>query len=95
MNLHTLIEARQADFIDLWRNDTIGDSDDCKRVEKYTQKTIRLILEAQCALLKEMERMESDYDDEDKRARRDVRPYNEALSEIIASNRELLEKIQS
>jgi predicted RNA-binding Zn-ribbon protein involved in translation (DUF1610 family) len=32
----------------------------------------------------DLRRMESDYDDEDKRARRDVRPYNEALDEVLA-----------
>ena len=28
-------------------------------------------------------RMESDYDDEDKRSRRDVRPFNEALDSVL------------
>ena len=38
-------------------------------------------------------RMESDYDDEDKRARRDVRPYNEALDEILSHLSEELKNL--
>lgn len=37
-------------------------------------------------LIEEIEgirRFESDYDDEDKRSRRDVRPYNQALEDIL------------
>ena len=34
--------------------------------------------------IKNMKRLETDYDDEDKRARQNVKPYNEALSDILA-----------
>jgi hypothetical protein len=37
-----------------------------------------------------MKRMESDYDDDDKRARRDVSPYNQALSDSLSIVREVL-----
>ena len=46
-----------------------------------------LITHLLSTLVKEMEglkRMESDYDDEDKRARRDVRPFNEGISAAVA-----------
>lgn len=59
-----------------------------KFVEDTIDEILQQVLTEQKMKFKEMvenkRRMESDYDDEDKRNRRDVRPYNEALDETLS-----------
>jgi hypothetical protein len=70
---------------------------DRKEVRKYLPlltQTIRQILEAQCALMEGRKKEQGQFEPFVCEDNFEVNAYNSALSEIIASNRELLKTLQ-
>lgn len=94
-NLHSLIEARQEAFAEnclgeigwLWDEP----QDRLPAIQAFNRETIRLILEAQCALLEGRKKMTW----RDKEEHFYADGFNSAITEIITSNRELLKTLQS
>lgn len=90
--LHTIIEARQESFE---KESSCWDIASSVRplITEHTRETIRLILEAQCALWEGRKKRCSACEPDSQDTCHTIECMT--LSEIIASNRELLANLQS
>lgn len=92
----SLIEARQEAFDKKYTKGSFSDGYVTKaEIEDFHTQTIIAILEAQCALMEGRKKEQGQFEPFVCEDNFEVNAYNSALSEIIASNRELLKKIQS
>ena len=69
-------------FDELW-NEHDGTHHYKDEYKDFIRSSLKSLYTSEIAFVEGLKRTESDYDDEDKKSRRDVRPFNEALDVII------------
>ena len=83
----TTIKKILADFENRLHNTLITKFtlNETEEIVKEAKSSHSHLIEEIIKMAQEMKRMESDYDDEDKTSRRDVPPYNEAITDFITN----------